>query len=126
MALPKMRTDDPSEQDRLVTEDEMSETGSREQTTFRKRPIIEGRLMDEDGTKRIFILADKGIQASLENKGNRVFSNAFPELLQHVRDNAVDGFTMEKRLTLDDGVGKREIDMLRCMIGRVYRPCWKA
>lgn len=59
-ALPKVKMDEErTDQDRLVSiagEDDVSEMGPG-QLTFRRHPIIEGRLVDEDGTKRIFILA---------------------------------------------------------------------
>lgn len=60
MALPKVKMDeDHTDQDRVVSiagEDDISEMGPG-QLTFRRHPIIEGRIVDEDGTKRIFILA---------------------------------------------------------------------
>uniref|UniRef100_A0ABM5GEN6 Pro-MCH n=1 Tax=Pogona vitticeps TaxID=103695 RepID=A0ABM5GEN6_9SAUR len=40
--------------------------------------------------------------------------------------------TQERRETGDDEdsailpIGRRDFDMLRCMLGRVYRPCWQA
>lgn len=59
-ALPKVKMDEErTDQDRLVSiagEDDVSEMEPG-QLTFRRHPIIEGRLVDEDGTKRIFILA---------------------------------------------------------------------
>ncbi|KAL0195986.1 hypothetical protein M9458_009558, partial [Cirrhinus mrigala] len=59
-ALPKIKMDEErTDQDRAVSiagEDDVSEIGPG-QLTFRGHPIIEGRLVDEDGTKRIFILA---------------------------------------------------------------------
>ncbi|KAK2892753.1 hypothetical protein QQF64_035436 [Cirrhinus molitorella] len=118
-----------SDQDRMVSiagEDEVSEMEPG-QLTFRRHPIIEGRLMDEDGTKRIFILADTGIKGSLGREANLAFSRTFPVLLPRGTDHALDGFRDERRST-DDVIpmGRRDIDMLRCMIGRVYRPCWQA
>jgi len=59
-ALPKVKMDEErTDQDRLVSiagEDDASEMGPGP-LTFRRHSIIEGRLVDEDGTKRIFILA---------------------------------------------------------------------
>uniref|UniRef100_A0A672QEJ6 Uncharacterized protein n=1 Tax=Sinocyclocheilus grahami TaxID=75366 RepID=A0A672QEJ6_SINGR len=59
-ALPTVKMDEErTDQDRLVSiagEDNASEMGPG-QLTFRRHPIKEGRLVDEDGTKRIFILA---------------------------------------------------------------------
>lgn len=57
MALPKVMMDEErTDQDRLAGEDDIREIGPG-QLTYRRHPIIEGRLVDEDGTKRIFILA---------------------------------------------------------------------
>ncbi|KAF4114647.1 pro-MCH [Onychostoma macrolepis] len=132
-ALPKVKMDEErTDQDRLVSiigEDDVSETGPG-QVTFRRHPIIEGRLMDEDGTKRIFILADTGIKGSVGRETNPAFSRTFPVLPPpRGTDHALDGFNMrDERHSIDDviPVGRRDIDMLRCMIGRVYRPCWQA
>lgn len=58
LALPKGITDqENTDQDRLIS---MADDGNEEELgllSFRRYPIIEGRLADEDGTKRIFILA---------------------------------------------------------------------
>ncbi|XP_026088647.1 pro-MCH 2 [Carassius auratus] len=129
-ALPKVKMDEgPIYQDRLVSivgEDDSSEMGPG-QLTFKRHPIIEGRLVDEDGTKRIFILADTGIKGSLGKEANLAFSRTFT--VPRGTDHALDGFNMrDERRSIDDviPVGRRDIDMLRCMIGRVYRPCWQA
>ncbi|XP_043093484.1 pro-MCH [Puntigrus tetrazona] len=130
-ALPKLRLDEErTDQDRLVSiagEDDASEIEPGH-LTFRGHPIIEGRLVDEDGTKRIFILGDTGIKGSLEREANLAFSRTFP-VLPRGMDHAPDGYNMrDERRSTDDviPVGRRDIDMLRCMIGRVYRPCWQA
>ncbi|XP_067247150.1 pro-MCH [Chanodichthys erythropterus] len=132
MALPKVKMDeDHTDQDRVVSiagEDDISEIGPG-QLTFRRHPIIEGRLVDEDGTKRIFILADTGVKGSPGREANPAFSRNFPVLSPRGTDHTLDGFNMrDERRSVDDviPVGRRDIDMLRCMIGRVYRPCWQA
>ncbi|KTF92053.1 hypothetical protein cypCar_00016074 [Cyprinus carpio] len=145
-ALPKVKMDEGrTDQDRLVSivEDDASEMGPG-QLTFRRHPIIEGRLVDEDGTKRIFILADTEIKGSLGRESNLAFSRTLPVLPPRGMDHALDGFNMrDERRSIDDviPVGRRDIDskhcqvsyrppphllLLRCMIGRVYRPCWQA
>ncbi|XP_073694282.1 pro-MCH [Garra rufa] len=131
-ALPKVKMDEEHlDQDRMVSiagEDGVSEMGPG-QLTFRRHPIIEGRLVDEDGTKRIFILADTGIKGSIGREGNLGFSRTFPVLPPRGTDHALDGFNVrDERRSTDDVIpmGRRDIDMLRCMIGRVYRPCWQA
>ncbi|XP_057179436.1 pro-MCH [Triplophysa rosa] len=125
LALPKGITDQESTvQDRLIS---MPDDGREEGTgllSFRRYPIIEGRL--EDGTKRIFILADTGIKGSPGRETNLAFPKSFPAL--RGLDHSVDGFSMrDDRRSADDviPVGRRDVDILRCMIGRVYRPCWQ-
>ncbi|XP_016135815.1 pro-MCH 2-like [Sinocyclocheilus grahami] len=131
-ALPTVKMDEErTDQDRLVSiagEDNASEMGPG-QLTFRRHPIKEGRLVDEDGTKRIFILADTGIKGSLGREANLAFSRTFTVLPPRGTDHALDGFNMrDERRSIDNviPVGRKDIDMLRCMIGRVYRPCWQA
>ncbi|XDV25019.1 hypothetical protein PO909_029022 [Leuciscus waleckii] len=132
MALPTVMMDEErTDQDRLASvagEDDISEIGPGH-LTYRRHPIIEGRLVDEDGTKRIFILADTGIKGSPGREANLAFSRNFPVLSPRGMDHALDGFNMrDERRSVGDviPVDRRDIDMLRCMIGRVYRPCWKA
>ncbi|XP_067283392.1 pro-MCH [Pseudorasbora parva] len=132
MALPKVKIgEEQADRDRLMSiagEDDINDIGTG-QLTFRRHPIIEGRLVDEDGTKRIFILADTGIKGSPGREANGAFSRNFPVLSPHGTDHALDGFDMsDERHSVDDviPVSRRDIDMLRCMIGRVYRPCWQA
>ncbi|XP_039523510.1 pro-MCH 2-like [Pimephales promelas] len=132
MALPKVMMDEErTDQDRLASiagDDDISKIRPG-QLTFRRHPIIEGRLVDEDGTKRIFILADTRINESPGKEANLAFSRNFPVLTPRGTDHGLDGFNMrDERRSVDDviPVGRRDIDMLRCMIGRVYRPCWQA
>uniref|UniRef100_A0A671M3S4 Pro-melanin-concentrating hormone n=1 Tax=Sinocyclocheilus anshuiensis TaxID=1608454 RepID=A0A671M3S4_9TELE len=109
-------------------EDDASEIGPG-RLTYRRQPIIEGRLVDENGTKHIFILADTGIKGSLGRETNLAFSRTFPVFPPRGMDRALDGFnTSDERRSTDNviPIGRRDIDILRCMIGRVYRPCWQA
>uniref|UniRef100_A0A672NE75 Pro-melanin-concentrating hormone n=1 Tax=Sinocyclocheilus grahami TaxID=75366 RepID=A0A672NE75_SINGR len=116
--LPNVKMDEEhTDQDRAVSiegVDDVSEMGP-------------GRLVDEDGTKRIFILADTGIKGSLGRETNLAFSRTV--LPPRGMDHTLDGFnTRDERRSTDNVIptGKRDTDILRCMIGRVYRPCWQA
>ncbi|XP_051544973.1 pro-MCH 2-like [Myxocyprinus asiaticus] len=127
MAFPKGKLDE----DRIAQdlsnagEDDVSELGPG-LLSLRRYPVIEGRLADEDGTKRIFILANTGIKGSTGREANFAFPRAFPVLPLREMDHALDEFSVrdERRSTGD--VDRKNIDLLRCMIGRVYRPCWQA
>lgn len=58
VALPRRITDQEStDQDRVISMTDDANEAGRGLLSFRGYPIIEGRLADEDGTKRIFILA---------------------------------------------------------------------
>ncbi|XP_059361236.1 pro-MCH 2-like [Carassius carassius] len=129
-ALPKVKMDgENTDQDRAVStegEDDLSEMGPG-RLIFRRQPIIEGRLVDEDGTNRIFILADTGIKGSLGRETNLAFSRTFPVLPPSGMDHILDGFNMrDERRSTDNAIPMGRSDILRCMIGRVYRPCWQA
>uniref|UniRef100_A0A673ICU4 Melanin-concentrating hormone n=1 Tax=Sinocyclocheilus rhinocerous TaxID=307959 RepID=A0A673ICU4_9TELE len=111
-ALPKVKMDgEHTDQDRAVPiegEDDVSEMGPG-RLTFRRQPIIEGRLVDEDGIKRIFILAvsDTGIKGSLGRETNLAFSRTFPVFPPRGMDRALDGFN-----TRDE----RDIDRKHCQV----------
>ncbi|XP_065140891.2 pro-MCH [Paramisgurnus dabryanus] len=126
MALPRGITDQESaDQDRVISMTDDANEASPGLLSFKGYPIIEGRLADKDGTKRIFILADTEIKRS---PGRETYP-AFPQTLPlRGMDHTLDGFSMRDTRSADDVIpmGRRDIDLLRCMIGRVYRPCWKA
>uniref|UniRef100_A0A9J7YD58 Melanin-concentrating hormone n=1 Tax=Cyprinus carpio carpio TaxID=630221 RepID=A0A9J7YD58_CYPCA len=121
-ALPKVKMDgEHTDQDRPVStegEDYVTEMGPG-RLTFRKQPMIEGRLVDEDGTKRIFILADTGIKGSLGRETNLAFSRTFPVLPPSGMDHALDGFnTRDERRSTDNVIpmGRRDIDSKHCFL----------
>nr|BCN86745.1 Pro-melanin-concentrating hormone 2b [Carassius auratus] len=122
-ALPKVKKDgENTDQDRAVStegEDDLSEMGPGR--------LIFRRQADEDGTNRIFIFADTGIKGSLGRETNLAFSKTFPVMPPSGMDHALAGFnTRDERRSTDNAIPMGRSDILRCMIGRVYRPCWQA
>ncbi|XP_060759525.1 pro-MCH [Neoarius graeffei] len=93
-------------------------------------PLIEGRLADEDGTKRIFILSDLGSKGVSGSDASSGFGRTFPVLSPWRINRALAATQKDEWHNADDLIpmAKRNTDnkMLRCMIGRVYRPCWQA
>ncbi|XP_072529994.1 pro-MCH [Salminus brasiliensis] len=93
-------------------------------------PLIEGRLADEDGTKRIFILSDLGSKGAAVSDASSTFGRPFPLLSLRRADRAPAGALKDERRDVDglNPMARRDLDstLLRCMIGRVYRPCWQA
>ncbi|TWW64843.1 pro-MCH [Takifugu flavidus] len=67
-----------------------------------------------DGRSKIIVVSD------LRLKGFHGESPAFlrsPHLLTDQNVPTEDGLTLERR--------NADLDILRCMVGRVYRPCWE-
>ncbi|KAL7828239.1 hypothetical protein AOLI_G00313910 [Acnodon oligacanthus] len=92
--------------------------------------LIVGRLADEDGTKRIFILSDLGSKGAARSDPSSTSGRAFPFLSPLRTDRSPAGTLKDERRDADDlnSTARRDLDstLLRCMIGRVYRPCWQA
>ncbi|XP_041939998.1 pro-MCH isoform X2 [Alosa sapidissima] len=99
--------------------------------TPRRLSVQDNRLGDEDGATKIIILSDNGPGGfSLRSHQLRsVLGRAFPLLASWRMDQAAaDWAPQEGHPEPDDNlsVRRRDMDVLRCMIGRVYRPCWQA
>ncbi|XP_034168927.1 pro-MCH [Pangasianodon hypophthalmus] len=133
LALPESRIqDDIANQDSfssVMDEDGMNIAGPSDFSP-RRFPLIEGRLADEHGTKRIFILSDLGSKGASGSDASSGFGRAFTVLSPWRIDRALAATQKDEWHNADDLIpmAKRNMDnkMLRCMIGRVYRPCWQA
>ncbi|KAG7320539.1 hypothetical protein KOW79_016392 [Hemibagrus wyckioides] len=130
LALPASRIkDDTATQDSVssVMDEDVAGPGDFSPRRF---PLVEGRLADEDGTKRIFILSDLGSKGASGSDASSGFGRAFPVLSPWRIDRALAATQKDEWHNADDLIpmAKRNTDnkMLRCMIGRVYRPCWQA
>ncbi|XP_010902154.1 pro-MCH [Esox lucius] len=75
-------------------------------------------LGDEEGNTKIFILSDIGLKGHTRRGMNTAFSRALPVL----PDRGTDHNPAEYSLKVERS--ESDLDILRCMIGRVYRPCW--
>uniref|UniRef100_A0A4W4FXU6 Uncharacterized protein n=1 Tax=Electrophorus electricus TaxID=8005 RepID=A0A4W4FXU6_ELEEL len=82
----------------------------------RRSSLVDGRLADEDKRKSIFVLFMRPGAGS-----------TLPALSPWRQDHTVTGTPRDNYNTNDlIPVARRDLDVLRCMIGRVYRPCWQA
>ncbi|XP_017570903.1 pro-MCH [Pygocentrus nattereri] len=111
----------------VLGEDVMNAVGTG---ALSRLPLIAGRLADEDGMKRIFILSDLGSKGAARSEPSSTLGRAFPFLSPLRTDRAPAGTLKAERRDADDlnSMARRDLDstLLRCMIGRVYRPCWQA
>ncbi|XP_027016185.1 pro-MCH [Tachysurus fulvidraco] len=131
LALPASRIkDDSANQDSfnsVMDEDAVNVAGPGDSSP-RRFPLVERRLADEDGTKRIFILSDLGSKGASWSDASSGFGRAFPVLSPWRIDRALAATQKNEWHNADDLIpmAKRNTDnkMLWCMIGRVYRPCW--
>ncbi|GAA6089140.1 pro-MCH [Tachysurus ichikawai] len=129
LALPASRIkDDTANQNSfnsVMDEDAVNVAGPGDSSP-RRFTLVEGRLADEDGIKRIFIFSDLGSKGASGSDASSGFGRAFPVLSPWRIDRA----QKDEWHNADDLIpmAKRNTDnkMLRCMIGRVYRPCWQA
>ncbi|XP_062373444.1 pro-MCH [Sardina pilchardus] len=95
--------------------------------TPRRLSMQDNRLGDEDGATRIIILSDSG-PGGFSSRSHQL-GRALPLLASRRMDQTpVDWATQEGHSEPDDNLSirRRDLDVLRCMIGRVYRPCWQA
>ncbi|XP_054876326.1 pro-MCH [Poeciliopsis prolifica] len=79
-------------------------------------PLTYRRSLTDDGTSKIIVIPD----VNLVEQRIRGLNRRHPLVAERSSDRTPDEFTLK--------INKREkdLDMLRCMIGRVYRPCWEA
>ncbi|XP_055761586.1 pro-MCH isoform X2 [Salvelinus fontinalis] len=123
LAVPTGKLDEGrSEQESMLSilgEDTMSDN-ALDAPRFRREPVLDNGLGDEEDNTKIVILSDIGLKGHTRRGMNTAFSRALPVL----PDRGIDHSPAEYSLKVE----RREADleMLRCMIGRVYRPCWQA
>ncbi|KAM4615669.1 pro-MCH [Polymixia lowei] len=86
----------------------------------RRSLILDNKLGDEDGNPRIIIVSDMGLKRHSVRGLNPAFARGLPLLTAQSSDHTSGeyGLKLDRRET--------DLDMLRCMIGRVYRPCWQS
>ncbi|XP_054656791.1 pro-MCH isoform X2 [Dunckerocampus dactyliophorus] len=74
-----------------------------------RRNLVWDDVKDEDGGSRIVFLADTRRRAAR-------FQGSNPALERSWSHTPADNMKVDRRDT--------DIEVLRCMVGRVYRPCW--
>nr|XP_023831908.1 pro-MCH 1-like [Salvelinus alpinus] len=142
LAVPTGKLDEGrTEQESLLSilgEDTMSDNALAA-PRFRREPVLDNGLGDEEDNTKIIILSvsiflhpcpssyqspsvpqDIGLKGHTRRGMNTAFSRALPVLPDRGTDHSPAEYSLK--------VERREADleMLRCMIGRVYRPCSQA
>ncbi|KAG7225580.1 hypothetical protein INR49_004986, partial [Caranx melampygus] len=86
---------------------------------YRRRLVVDNDDRDEDRNPKIIVLSD------MRQKGHslRGMNSAFSRSLPLLTDRSLSHTPAEYSLKIDRR--NTDLDMLRCMIGRVYRPCWE-
>ncbi|XP_043943677.1 pro-MCH [Protopterus annectens] len=148
------KTDDNNEQDMFSPEkalgDEEPERTPTKPYQFQESPLLNG----EDGNQKHYIFRDLGPKMESANlqgysSSSRMQKLMRPALLMDIssiklpylalkepmtsplHSKNTNEITQERRETGDEEtlakfpVGRRDFDTLRCMLGRVYRPCWQ-
>ncbi|XP_071384419.1 pro-MCH [Centroberyx affinis] len=87
---------------------------------YRRSLIVDNKVRDEDGNPKIIILSDMGLKGHSVRGLNPVFSRGLPLLTDRNSGHAPAEYSLKIERRDSD------LDMLRCMIGRVYRPCWQS
>ncbi|KAM8910348.1 pro-MCH [Spinachia spinachia] len=77
---------------------------------YRQNLAADAIAREEDGGPKIIFVSDMRL------KGHRVPNSAFSRSPPPLADRSP-GLKIDRR--------NSDLDMLRCMIGRVYRPCWE-
>uniref|UniRef100_A0A3Q2E8Y8 Pro-melanin concentrating hormone n=1 Tax=Cyprinodon variegatus TaxID=28743 RepID=A0A3Q2E8Y8_CYPVA len=113
VAMPAAAAEEQEGLGSILAEEDMTERAAVPQTYRRSLP--------NDGTSRIIgnPTSDMKMKGHSIRGLNLELTQSHPLITERSLDNALDEFTFK--------INKREkdLDMLRCMIGRVYRPCWE-
>ncbi|XP_032361569.1 pro-MCH [Etheostoma spectabile] len=121
VAMPAAKGDEgATEQNGLFLGDESMTELAGVPLSYRRNLLLDTNARDEDGSPKILIVSDMGLKGHGIRglNPNPAFTRSFPLLA----DRSLSYTPAEHSLT----IGRRNTDngMLRCMIGRVYRPCW--
>ncbi|XP_021243195.1 pro-MCH isoform X2 [Numida meleagris] len=113
-------------------------TEKREAMPLLKHYKIEESFLDEDDDRKLKFF-DTGSRHDFLNHGVSVSTGrkqlpyfALKGAIAFPADTEIHNIeSIQKRETADEEnsakfpIGRRDFDMLRCMLGRVYRPCWQ-
>ncbi|XP_029902276.1 pro-MCH [Myripristis murdjan] len=131
VGVPASKLDDGrTEQESLgsLLDDEAMKEDSMGPPLFRRSLIVESKVGDEDGKPKFIIFSslvnnvpqDTGLEGPSMRGLNPAFTRGLPPLM----DQRSGHTPAEYNLKVDRR--DTDIDVLRCMIGRVYRPCWQS
>ncbi|KAM7367250.1 hypothetical protein PAMP_015165 [Pampus punctatissimus] len=110
--------DDVTEQDGLgsILVDESMTEHDVATPTYRRNLMLDNNV---DGSPKIIIVSDMRLKGHSVRGLNPGFTRSHPL----ITDRSLSHTPAEYSLKIDRR--NTDIDMLRCMIGRVYRPCWE-
>nr|BBO15486.1 melanin concentrating hormone 2 [Pseudopleuronectes yokohamae] len=85
---------------------------------YRGSLLLDNSIRDEEGNPKIFIFSDMRQKGHGTRGLNSGLTRSLPLLADHKSGHAPAEYSFK--------MGRRDTDfnLLRCMIGRVYRPCW--
>uniref|UniRef100_A0A3Q3EZD6 Pro-melanin concentrating hormone n=1 Tax=Labrus bergylta TaxID=56723 RepID=A0A3Q3EZD6_9LABR len=101
----------------LLRDEPMAERGVVPQVY--RRSVQDNNVEDEEESPRIIFVSDMMLKGHGVRRLNPFFTRSFPLLT----DQSASYNPAETSLKIDRRDNK--LDVLRCMIGRVYRPCWE-
>ncbi|XP_029318067.1 pro-MCH [Cottoperca gobio] len=120
VAMPATKVEDGvMEQDGLFLGDELMTEPAVVPPAYRRHLVLNTNVRDEDGSPKIIIVSDMGLKGHSSRGMNPAVARSLPLLT----DQSLSHAAAEHSLTIDRR--NTDLDMLRCMIGRVYRPCWE-
>ncbi|XP_023275140.1 pro-MCH 2-like [Seriola lalandi dorsalis] len=102
----------------LLVDEPMTEHGMVP-PVYRRRLVVDNNDRDEDGNPKIIMVSDMRQKGRSVHVLNSAFSRSLPLLTERILSHTPAEYSLkiDRRNT--------DLDMLRCMIGRVYRPCWE-
>ncbi|XP_037617230.1 pro-MCH [Sebastes umbrosus] len=122
LAMPATKVEDGvAEQDvQLFLGDEAMTESAVVPPAYRRSFVLDTNVRDEeDGSPKIIIISNVG----LKGRSIRGLNSAFTRSLPLLKERSLSYAPEEHSLKTDRR--SPDIDVLRCMIGRVYRPCWE-
>ncbi|XP_070710335.1 pro-MCH [Pempheris klunzingeri] len=123
IAIPATKVEDGvAEQDGLglLLADEPMTEPAVVSPVHRQSFVMDNNVRDEDESPKIIIVSDM----RLKGHSIRGFKPAFTRSLPPLVDQSLSRIPTERSFKIDRR--NTDLDVLRCMIGRVYRPCWEA
>ncbi|XP_041832838.1 pro-MCH [Melanotaenia boesemani] len=123
VAMPSAKIeDDTTDQegfDSIVGEESMTEPAVVP-PVYRRSFTLDNNMRDDGTPKIVILLSDTRLKAQRAHGLNSVLTRRHPLLT----DRSLSHTLGEPNSKIDRR--NTDLDMLRCMIGRVYRPCWEA